>query len=99
MSTAPRPPAVARIVPSLFVVIWATGFIAARLVAPYTEPLSFVAARVTAVALVLAGIAWIAGARWPRDLAGWRNAVVAGVLMQGLYVIGVFWSVNRGLPA
>ena len=35
----------ARLVPSLFVVIWATGFIAARFVAPYAEPLSFVAAR------------------------------------------------------
>ncbi|KAB1074719.1 DMT family transporter [Methylobacterium planeticum] len=99
MSTAPRPPAIASLVPSLFVVIWATGFIAARLVAPYSEPLTFVAARVVSVAAVLAVIAWIAGARWPRDALGWRNALVAGVLMQGLYVLGVFWSVHRGLPA
>ncbi|WP_336485275.1 DMT family transporter [Methylobacterium nigriterrae] len=89
----------ARLVPSLFVVIWATGFIAARFVAPYAEPLSFVAARVAGVALVLAGIAWAAGARWPRGVAGWRDPLIAGVLMQGLYVIGVFWSVHRGLPA
>ena len=87
------------LIPSLFVLIWSTGFIAARYVAPHTEPLPFVAVRMLCVSLVLAGIALAFRARWPRTVAGWRDALVAGVLMQGLYLLGVFWAVHRGLPA
>ncbi|WP_430910664.1 DMT family transporter [Methylobacterium sp. sgz302541] len=94
-----RRPDLAAFSAPLFVFIWATGFIAARFVVPYAEPLSFVALRVAAVSAVLALIAVVAGARWPRSPQGWRDALIAGVLMQGLYVAGVFWSINRGLPA
>lgn len=87
------------LVPSLFVLIWSTGFIAARYVAPHAAPLPFVAVRMVGVALVLALIARAFRARWPRTPAGWRDAMIAGVLMQGLYLVGVFWSVHRGLPA
>ncbi len=87
------------LIPAAFVLIWASGFVAARYVAPYAEPLAFVALRLALVALVLAGIAFVLRARWPRSAAGWRDGMVAGVLMQGIYVAGVFWSVHRGLPA
>lgn len=86
-------------IPAIFVLIWATGFVAARFVVPYAEPLTFVAVRVVAVSAVLACIAAAMGARWPRSSAEWRDAVVAGLLMQGIYVIGVFWSIKNGLPA
>ncbi|WP_375410306.1 DMT family transporter [uncultured Methylobacterium sp.] len=86
-------------IPAVFVLIWATGFIAARFVAPHAEPLTFVAVRVVGVSLVLAGIAAAMGARWPRSRGEWRDAIVAGLLMQGIYVIGVFWSIKNGLPA
>lgn len=87
------------LIPSLFVLIWATGFIAARFVAPHAQPLPFVALRVIGVALVLGAIALALRARWPRTRAGWRDAMVAGVLMQGCYIVGVFWAIHRGLPA
>ena len=93
------PPFLTGLIPAAFVLIWATGFAAARYVAPLSEPLVFVAARLSLVALVLAGIALALRARWPRDGQGWRDALVAGVLMQGLYVAGVFWSVKHGLPS
>ena len=87
------------LIPSLFVFIWATGFITARLVAPYSEPLGFVAVRVTGVTIVLGLLAAMLGARWPATRRGWRDALVAGLLMQGLYIIGVFWAIRHGLPA
>lgn len=87
------------LIPAIFVLIWATGFVAARFVAPHAEALTFVGIRVVGVALTLTGLAFALGARWPRTGAGWRDAMVAGVLMQGLYVIGVFWSIQHGLPA
>ncbi len=87
------------LVSSLFVFIWATGFVTARFVAPYAEPLGFVALRVVAtVVVLLALVAW-RGARWPGNARQWRDTMAAGTLMQGLYLAGTFWSVKHGLPA
>jgi drug/metabolite transporter (DMT)-like permease len=85
--------------PAVFVGIWATGFLVARLVAPHVDPLTFVSLRFVLSAGAFAGIAAASGARWPRGVRAWRDALVAGVLMQGIYVGGVFWSVRHGLPA
>ena len=85
--------------PLLFVGIWATGFIVARLVAPHVDPLTFLAYRFVLSASVFAGIAAAVRAPWPRGARGWRDALVAGVLMQGIYLGGVFWAVRHGLPA
>ena len=38
-------------------------------------------------------------APWPRAPRAWRDAMIAGVLLHGLYIGGVFWSVAHGLPA
>ena len=89
----------AAVMPPLFVGIWATGFLVARLVAPHVDPLTFLSARFVLSALAFAGLAAAAGAAWPRGIRGWRDALVAGVLMQGIYLGGVFWSERHGLPA
>jgi drug/metabolite transporter (DMT)-like permease len=95
------PPAdrLARLAPPLFVLIWATGFIVARLVAPHTEPLSFLMLRYALAITVLTLLALAAGAPWPKDARGWRDGLIAGVLLHGGYLGGVFWSVKHGLPA
>lgn len=87
------------VVPPLFVLLWASGFVVARLVRPYAEPESFVAVRFAFSVAVLSAIAVAGGARWPRTLRGWRNGLIAGALMQGVYVGGVFWAIKHGLPA
>ncbi|MDO9426117.1 MAG: DMT family transporter [Methylobacterium sp.] len=97
--TTPSSTAPTAAVPAIFVLIWATGFVAARFVAPHADAVTFVALRVVCVAGVLAALAWALGARWPRGGREWTDALVAGILMQGIYVIGVFWSVQHGLPA
>ncbi len=89
----------AALMPALFVGIWATGFLVARLVAPHVDPLTFLSLRFVLSAGAFAGIAAAVGARWPRGARAWRDALVAGVLMQGIYLGGVFWSVRHGLPA
>lgn len=100
MLTPSRPPTRATsVLPALFVPIWATGFISARAVVPHADPLGFTAVRFTAVALVLAGIALASRVRWPADRAGWRDPIIAGFLMQGVYLSSTFWAVSHGLPA
>jgi drug/metabolite transporter (DMT)-like permease len=89
----------ARLAPPLFVVIWATGFIVARVVAPYAEPLTFLLARYLLAILVLGLLVLAARAPWPNTLRDWRNSLIAGILLHGLYLGGVFWAVKNGLPA
>lgn len=92
-------PRLARLAPVLFVLIWATGFVVARLVAPHAEPLSFLSLRYALAIAVLAAVALAVRAPWPRGWKGWRDGLVAGVLLHGIYLGGVFWSVRHGLPA
>jgi drug/metabolite transporter (DMT)-like permease len=88
-----------RLMPPLFVLIWATGFVVARLVAPYSEPLSFLSLRFALAAAVIAAAALMVRADWPKTAQGWRDALVGGVLLHGLYLGAVFWSIKHGLPA
>jgi drug/metabolite transporter (DMT)-like permease len=88
-----------RAAPLIFVVIWATGFVVARLVAPHAEPLTFLSVRFAATIGILAPAALVVGARWPTGSRQWRDALIAGVLLQGVYLGGVFWSVRHGLSA
>jgi len=87
-----------RIIPALFVVLWATGFIGARYAMPWAEPFSFLAVRFAMAFAILAIVALVMGTgrmTW-RDIA---MAAVAGVLMHGVYLGGVFWAIHRGMPA
>jgi len=86
-------------IPLLFVVIWATGFIIARMVAPHVAPLTFLSVRYLLSAGIFVLICLATGATWPRTRTAWANAALVGVLMQGAYLAGVFWSVRHGLPA
>ncbi|MBB4040622.1 drug/metabolite transporter (DMT)-like permease [Microvirga flocculans] len=94
-----NPNPLARLAPPLFVLIWATGFIVARFVAPYAEPLTFLLVRYALAILVLVAIVAAARVSWPRRWSDWRNSLIAGVLLHGFYLGGVFWSVKHGLPA
>jgi drug/metabolite transporter (DMT)-like permease len=84
--------------PVLFVLLWSTGFIGARYGLPYIEPLTFLAVRMAFVVLIMAAIAFIGRARVPnaREV---RHALVAGALVHGLYLGGVFTAISQGVPA
>lgn len=41
---------------------------------------------------------WI-GAAWPRAPAAWRDALIAGMLIHGVYLGGVYWAIWHGMPA
>jgi drug/metabolite transporter (DMT)-like permease len=94
----PGPPAWLGIAPVIFVLLWSTGFIGARLTGPYAEPLSFLSIRFAIVAALLAAAGLVMGARWPgRRLA--LHCMITGALMHGGYLGFVFWSIWKGMPA
>jgi len=55
-----------RVFPLLFVVLWSTGFIGARLGLPHTEPLTFLFVRYVAVVVLMLAIALATRAPWPQ---------------------------------
>jgi drug/metabolite transporter (DMT)-like permease len=84
--------------PALFVLLWSTGFIGARYGMPYIEPLTFLAVRMVFVVVIMAAIAVFAGARRPNaNEVG--HSLVAGSLVHGLYLGGVFTAISQGVPA
>ena len=97
-SPSPSPVATA-LIPGLFVLIWSTGFISARGAVPHADPLAFTAVRFSAVAIILGLIALVVGARFPSGWKAWRGPLVAGFLMQGVYLSGTFEAISHGLPA
>jgi drug/metabolite transporter (DMT)-like permease len=82
-----------------FVLIWASGFIIAGIVATHAEPLTFLSWRYVASILVFVLLSVSMKVVWPREPRAWRDAIVGGMLLQGVYLGGVFWAVSRGLPA
>lgn len=88
----------AAIAPLAFVLLWSTGFIVARAVTPHASPELFLLVRMVLTACVL-GIA--ASALRQRPPRGKRLMLhlVAGALMNGVYLCASWWAVAQGMPA
>jgi drug/metabolite transporter (DMT)-like permease len=82
----------------VFVFLWSTGFIVARAITPYVDPNLYLLARFSGTALLLAGIALIARAPWPKPAHAMRH-LFAGALLQGVYLGAGYWAVAQGMAA
>ena len=85
--------------PALFVVLWSTGFNAAKYGLPYAPPFAFLAWRMVFVCALLAVVAVATGASWPRRLAEYRDLAIVAVLVHVLYLGGVFVAIDGGMAA
>ena len=83
----------------MFVLLWSTGFIGARLGLPHIEPLTFLFIRYVAVIACMAAIALAMRAPWPTTAKQWLHIGVSGMLVHGVYLGGVFIAIHQGLPA
>ena len=83
--------------PALFVLLWSTGFIGARYGMPYIEPLTFLAVRMGFAIAIMAAIAVLAGAQRP-NTNEIGHSLVAGSLVHGLTLGGVFTAISQGVP-
>lgn len=99
----PASPAIRRFLllsaPIVFVLLWSTGFLGAKLGMPHAEPFTFLFVRfgVTSVGFFIL----IAAMRvtLPSDPRVWLHAAVVGLLMHGVYLGGVFFAVDHGTSA
>ena len=85
--------------PALFVLLWSTGFIGAKLGLPYAEPLTFLLVRFVCVIGLLALLALALRRPWPSRPLQWFHIAVAGALLHGAYLSGVCLAIHRGMPA
>jgi drug/metabolite transporter (DMT)-like permease len=82
----------------LFVFLWSTGFIVARAITPYVDPNLYLLARFAGTTLLFLAIAAIARAPWPKGRDIGRH-LLAGALLQGVYLGAGYWAVAQGLGA
>lgn len=86
-------------IPAVFVLLWSTGYISARLGLPYIEPFTFLTLRFGTVALLLAIIAHLTSAPWPTRVSDIVRTAIAGCLIHGVFLGSVFVSVSFKLPS
>lgn len=84
-------------IPALFVVLWSTGFIGARLGLPHAEPLTFLTLRYALVVGLLLLLALATGAPWPQRWSEVAHYAVAGLLVHAVYLGGVFVAISLGV--
>jgi drug/metabolite transporter (DMT)-like permease len=82
----------------LFVLIWSTGFVAARAAIPHADPQLFLLVRMVATAGSLFAVAAVARERFmPRGRIALHLAL--GMMLPGFYLCASWWAVQNGMPA
>jgi len=99
MTSALKSPTLAALAPLLFVVLWSTGFIGAKLGLPDCEPLTLLTLRYACVLALMGVVALVTRAPWPGDRRQWLHIGVSGLLVHAVYLGGVFTAIRLGLPA
>jgi len=84
-------------VPLFFVILWSTGFIAAKYGLPYAPPLTFLILRCLGAVAILLPLVLVGRAPWPRGRV--KHVAVAGLLLQAGYLGGVWSAIKLGMPA
>lgn len=88
-----------RIAPALFVLLWSTGWIVAKYASPHADPLTFLSVRFLLAAALFAALTSLSRAAWPSSRSGWGHGVLSGVFLHGIYLGGVWWAIDQGVPA
>lgn len=83
----------------LFVTLYGSGFVATQFGLPYVEPLTFLSLRFLGTAAILAAFCVLFKQSWPDNKYAWFHTSVAGILLVGVFSIGVFMSIDRGTTA
>ncbi len=92
-------PLMVSVMPAVFVFLWSTGFIGAKLGLPYIEPMTFLGVRFAICVLLFLPVVFLTRTRWPDRPQDWFHIGFAGLLMHGGYLGFVFWGISLGVPA
>jgi drug/metabolite transporter (DMT)-like permease len=77
-------------IPTLFVLLWSSGFVAAKIGLGEIEPLTFLTLRFGLVTFLMLGVALAMGAPWPKTWGEVGHLAILGLMMQAIY-FGAAW--------
>jgi drug/metabolite transporter (DMT)-like permease len=86
------------VLPLLFVTLYGSGFVGAKLGLPHAEPFTFLALRFGLAAVLLGLLACLLRVPWPSERRLVVDLAGAGLLTVGLFSAGVFYSIANGVP-
>ncbi len=88
-----------RLAPLLFVLLWSTGFIAAKYSMENADPFVFLCLRFSITTFALIPIICLARARFPTNIWQYRHDMLTGVLLHCGYLGFLFWPIKNGVPS
>jgi drug/metabolite transporter (DMT)-like permease len=80
----------------VFVLLWSTGYPAARIALDHAGPFTVLVLRFGGAALIFAALAHVAGAAWPRGRGALHSALV-GSLQLALQFGALYWAAAHGV--
>ncbi|GAC1397609.1 MAG: DMT family transporter [Ktedonobacteraceae bacterium] len=86
------------VVALFYILLWSSAFIATKVGVTHSPPLTLLAARFLAAALIMALLAWILKLPLPQGKSAWGRLVLFGLLNSGLY-LGCNYEALRYLSA
>src|SRR6185503_16129514 len=95
----PHGSTLARVAPGIFVLLWATSFLIAKLGVPYAQPMTILAMRFVLAAIMMATVAAVTRAPWPRSWRRIGHIAVIGILLHAVYLGGCYVAIYAGMPA
>lgn len=87
-----------KMIPFLFVILWASGFVGARFGLEYAEPMTFLSLRMVLNVVLFAVLIMLLKRRIPTGRQFWHSCV-SGLFIHGLYLGGTFQAIHWGIPA
>lgn len=83
--------------PGIFLVMWSTGYVAAKFGLGFIEPLTFLALRFACIVIIMAALFLVLRPPLPKSRAEWMHLTVVGFLLQAMYFGMCYMSFNAGL--
>ncbi|MCB1990817.1 MAG: DMT family transporter [Geminicoccaceae bacterium] len=90
---------VERAAPTLFLIFWSSGFVAAKAGLEGAAPLTFLSLRFSIVTALMLAIALVLRAPWPSTRAELRHLVVLGLVIQAIYFGCSYLAFGAGITA
>ncbi len=87
------------LIPAVFILLWSTGPIGAKLGLPFAGPWSFLTLRLALAGVLLLALVLLFRAPWPASWASAGHIAVVGFLLHGVYLGGVFAAIHYGVEA
>ena len=85
--------------PTLFILMWSSGYVAGKLGLPYAGPFTLIFIRFASAALVLLLVSWLTKAPWPSRPMQYLHLAVVGFFVQALQFSGLYFGLSHGVSA